>query len=108
MIYLVIWIHWLADFVCQTDKMAKGKSKSNKWLSFHILTYTMILLIPFGPRYALVNGAVHFCVDYITSRITSKLWAKGQVHNFFVVIGIDQAIHMTCLIYTMPLIWRFL
>jgi hypothetical protein len=40
---------------------------------------------------------MHFITDAITSRTTSYLWQKGERHWFFVVIGLDQAIHMTTL-----------
>lgn len=99
-----IWIHWLADFVLQSDKMAKNKSTSNKWLLCHASTYTAVLSICFGWQYGLVNGLVHLVVDYCTSRATSALWKKGEVHYFFVVIGFDQAIHITTLLLTLPLL----
>jgi len=108
MIFLVIWAHFFCDFVLQSDKMARGKSKSNKWLAIHIAVYTAPLML-FGWQFALVNGATHFVVDYFSSRASSYLWAKRDAHNFFVVIGADQAIHLSILVATMPLItfWGF-
>lgn len=102
MIFIVIWLHWLSDFVLQTDKMAKGKSTSNGWLLIHINVYTIPFLI-LGWKYALLNGAAHLVVDFVTSRITSYLWKQNRVHDFFVIIGLDQAIHLSVLIALLPL-----
>ena len=98
-IILLIWLHFVADFIMQSDYVAKNKSKSNKVLLQHVMLYS----IPFfliGPVFALVNAALHFAVDYVTSRMTSYFWNKGKVHDFFVVIGLDQAIHLSTLILT--------
>ena len=38
--------------------------------------------------------------DYFTSRATKKLWEKEEVRKFFMVIGLDQAIHITTLFLT--------
>lgn len=97
---LLIWVHFFADFVMQTNSMATNKSKSNYWLSLHILVYMIPFVVSFGPLFALVNGLAHLVVDYVTSRINSQLWKEGRVHAFFVGVGIDQAIHMTCLMLT--------
>lgn len=103
MIYLLLIVHWFADFVCQSNYMAQNKSSSIKALSLHILVYTAILSV-FGLKFAIINGLAHFAVDFITSRITKYLWKKQDVHNFFVVIGLDQLIHTITLIYTYNLL----
>lgn len=102
-IYLVIWMHFFADFILQTDKMAINKSTNWKWLSIHIVVYSLPFFY-FGWRYALINAAAHFVTDAITSRCTSYLWKKEKRHWFFVVIGLDQAVHMTCLLWTLKYI----
>lgn len=98
-IFTLIWMHFVADFILQTDEMAKKKSKNNKWLAYHITVYSAPFLY-FGWQFAAINWAAHFCTDWCTSRLSSKLYAKGQIHWFFVVIGFDQAVHMTTLIGT--------
>lgn len=98
-IVFLVWIHFIGDFILQSDWMAVHKSKSMKALAFHVVTY----LLPFmliGWKFALINGVLHGLVDMVTSRITSRLWAMNQRHWFFVVIGFDQAIHLSCLFIT--------
>lgn len=127
---LVMFVHFVADFMLQTDKMAKNKSSSNAWLTYHILAYTAVLLIVFGPLYALINGLAHWATDWCTSRISKKFWMAAEenrkfiedprtgitidahrerqahnVHWFFVVIGFDQFLHALVLIMTLPLLF---
>ena len=113
-LYIVLLIlggHFISDFVYQTNDMAVNKSKNNWWLSYHAIVYGVILFCisnAFGlfdtwqliMYWAVTNAAIHWCVDYCTSRVTSYLWKKGDVHYFFVVIGLDQFIHYTCLFWT--------
>lgn len=101
---ILVWMHLFADFFLQTDKMAISKSSSTAWLSVHVSVYSIPFLIFFGPKFAIVNFILHWITDFCSSKATTYLWKKEERHWFFVVIGIDQAVHMTCLILTIPLI----
>ena len=106
-ILLVLFVHFVADFILQSDKMAINKSTSMNWLGLHVLVYGLglCILIPFGFswQWVVINTSLHFFTDAITSRISSYLYLKGMRHWFFVCIGVDQLIHYTCLILTLGL-----
>lgn len=104
-IFSIILIHWFADFVMQTDAQAKGKSKEMYWLISHTVIYSMIwapfiLMGAYYLKYSLnvvwfipITFIAHTITDYFTSRLNTKLWNKGDIHNFFVSIGFDQVLH---------------
>ena len=112
---LVLWVifaHWVADFVCQTHWQASNKSKNWNALTRHVASYTAVMGALCSPIFILrgvavywaafvaITFAAHFVTDAITSRVTSRLYAKGDWHNFFVVIGFDQVLHYTQLFLT--------
>lgn len=128
-------VHYFGDFVFQSHWMASNKSKSNRALGAHVMAYTLTLLVwcsailfmlygePYFSVLAFValNGAIHFAVDWITSRHSAGFFGAaifdtmaearfranyGQPpdhamginpgrywHNFFLVIGYDQLLH---------------
>lgn len=91
--------HWIADFVFQTDEMAKNKSSCNWALLSHIGVYTLAILINTihldpSPMWLVLVAVTHLVTDYFTSRLTKKLYEAKKIHEFFVVIGADQALHM--------------
>ena len=112
-IFSILLIHWFADFVLQTDKQAKGKSKNWSDLLAHTFIYSLIwlffgifwLFIPSRPEiqptsnlllplnFAIITFIAHTITDYFTSRLNNKLWVKGDVHKIFVSIGFDQYLH---------------
>lgn len=92
-------VHFVADFMLQTDWQAQNKSKNNVALLRHTLVYALCFY-PLGVTFVLVTFATHTLTDYITSRINSKLWAAKKVHYFFVGVGADQLIHFGTLALT--------
>ena len=123
-VLVILFIHWIADFVLQTEEQAKGKSKSWKWLLTHTITYTFIwflaafiyehgnnfssqfnnLQIKKVVLFTLITFVLHTATDYFTSRLNSKLLAKEDHHNFFVSIGFDQILHYVQLFLTFILL----
>jgi hypothetical protein len=115
MILYLSFIHWVGDFVLQTDKQAKEKSTNFLVLLAHTSTYALCIFVFvellqlvqfFGAQYwyasllfAGVQFVTHTIIDYITSRINKKLWDNKEVHTFFVSIGFDQFMH-TAILFT--------
>lgn len=123
----VLVVHFIADFLLQSDWMAVNKSKSNAALTAHVTVYAACFLV-FGIHFAAVTFYLHWITDYFTSRWTSKLWffkyvcsycgepwdthdcgkvdgpfwtyVHSKRHWFFVVIGLDQLIHFFTLAVT--------
>ena len=100
LVLLVVWLHFIGDFILQSDRMATSKSSSVKWLTIHIAVYALPLLL-LGWQYAMINGALHWVTDFFSSKASRYFYQRKQNHWFFAVIGLDQAIHMTCLILTL-------
>lgn len=114
----------------QNDQMALNKSKNSwhglKWLSIHVAVYTAFMSLSSSfTNYALLQVFLaHWVTDFFTSRAISKLWfmtphnldscaLENPVwtfkpgswrHWFFVMIGLDQVIHYTCLTLTLALV----
>ena len=132
-IFIILIVHWIADFWLQTDKQAKGKSKNWNDQLNHTITYSLVWLfiggciylqqfkpynpehnkimnvywnhwIPRGMLFVLITFIIHTITDYFTSRLNSKLWQKGEVHYFFVAIGGDQILHYIQLFLTYQLL----
>jgi hypothetical protein len=112
---ILLAVHWVADFVLQTHWQASNKSRRIDALLRHVGVYTVCLMVvvPFvfpeqyqgWVLFIGSNGVMHFATDYCTSRVSSKLYAKQDWHNFFVIIGLDQLVHQVTLAGTM--LWIF-
>ena len=101
-------VHFVADFVLQSDWMAQNKSKRWDALALHVAVYTSAFLplalywwgnSPRSLQFLVITFVLHFMTDAGTSRINSRLWAAKRVHGFFVGIGADQLSHAFALAF---------
>lgn len=106
---IIQFIHFIADFLCQTRTMANNKSKSIKWLSIHVFVYTTVTTLSWTYfstdiwilfQVWLITFISHWCTDFCTSKLTTYFYSKNNLFAFFSVIGFDQFIHATTLILT--------
>ncbi len=110
----VFFIHWISDFVLQSDYVAKNKSENNTILIIHSLWYAMPIVIVYVLYLTLYNisqspfnfllvflalSLSHALIDYNTSRWSKKAWNEQNRHKFFVIIGFDQFLHAAILLY---------
>lgn len=116
-IMVILFAHWIADFVFQPDEIAKNKSKDIIALLTHIFIYSAVTLgiflimfhtIPFGMvcAFTILNSLLHFLTDYITAPIVSNCFKIQDHHNAFVVIGFDQLVHLLCLFTTAMILFN--
>lgn len=122
-IFAIIFFHWVFDFVFQTHWQATNKSKNINALLAHTGIYSASWLIPMyfiflhvlkqhdfvyclniSLMFVTITFIFHTITDFFTSRLNSWLWAKGDVHNFFVSVGFDQVLHYVQLFLTFYLL----
>lgn len=110
----LFFTHFIGDYALQSRWM--GDNKSHNWnaLGTHVAVYAAALAIwaniVLGPLdalyFVLLNGALHFITDAITSRATSHFFKAKKMYLTFLVMGFDQFIHAATLILTLPVIFR--
>lgn len=99
----ILLIHFLADFALQTYQQAVNKSTDVVQLAYHCLVYSFIwgLAIMTFPikdfnvwlLFVVYTFGTHYITDYWTSRLGKPYWDAKDLHNGFVIVGMDQIIH---------------
>ena len=103
LIYLVPALHFVWDFVLQSHKMATNKSSRFEWLTYHCAVYATWTAFTGDWRVVLAVFFTHLGIDFVTSKITSRLWQQQSYHYFFVTIGADQLLHMITIFWILQL-----
>ena len=108
-IIAIVLLHILADFFLQGTKLSKRKRFKLPALFEHtgIYTLTFLILSPFllsltfvqAVVLSLLNGVLHFGVDFVTGRLKKKYWQVDE-DKYFTVSGLDQILHVVILVVT--------
>lgn len=108
--YLMMFVHFVADFLAQSRKMGKLKASHPLWLLFHI-GIIFIFFLPFGVKFSMMNAVGHLIVDAVLWNAyklsvkirhpkaraeTFKYWGDKW---FYSTIGFDQFLHYATLWY---------
>jgi hypothetical protein len=124
--FIILVVHYIADFIFQTEEMGVSKSKSFFILLKHTFVYTLVFYSAFiiigiydgvigldGFEITLkwflffpITFITHTLVDFLSTKIKSKqfinkqFYTKGLNFGFFSMIGLDQVIHYGILFLT--------
>lgn len=99
--------HYLADFVLQTRWQAENKSSNYAALTSHVAVYSLVMSVAMlwilptlfvAQMWLLFTFVSHWITDWCTSRLSKFYFSRKDWHNGFVVIGLDQYIHLVCLL----------
>ena len=123
-IYVLI-LHFVADFILQPYWMSLEKADNMSPLILHIIIYTVVLFFGLWAvtgfvkslQFSLFSAALHFCVDFITSRAISDnsgslkldpdeskpVHRRLQLWGPITLLGFDQLLHQVCLAYAVHL-----
>ena len=113
---VIVFVHWLADFLLQLPKWKVGKSTSIMDLTNHVGAYsaTMGLAVCIGfpiLHYSMsmlwfmpITFVCHWITDYFTSKWNKKAWDDKKTNLFFNSIGFDQFLHYAQLFLTYSLL----
>lgn len=97
--------HLLGDFYFQTNELAKKKREKIRYILIHCAIYVLImyLFVTFQLQSfedaivpAALIGLLHLWVDSIKIAISEKYRDNPKIE--IVLFGVDQAIHMICII----------
>ncbi|MDD4969578.1 MAG: DUF3307 domain-containing protein [Paludibacter sp.] len=112
--FIIFILHIFGGFFLQSNRISKLKRDNMFYLLQHVALYTLIFIV-FSPIllgitfwqgivYSLINGVLHFIVDFFTGKIKSKMIVKDEVkYNLTVVM--DYSIHLALLFITF--IWLY-
>jgi len=115
-IIILILMHAFGDFFLQGNKLRRLKALKMPYLLEHVGIYTGLFLIlsPMilgltilqGIAFSLLNGSIHFLIDYITGKYKLK-YIETDESKYIITVGIDHTLHIIILIASYMLLFPY-
>ena len=109
-------MHAFGDFFLQGSKLSRLKALKMPYLLEHVGIYTGLFLIlsPMilgltilqGVAFSLLNGSIHFLIDYITGKYKLK-YIETNESKYIMTVGIDHTLHIIILIVSYMLLFPY-
>lgn len=106
-IIVLILMHAVGDFFLQGSKLSRLKALKLNYLFEHVGIYTgfFVVLSPVilgltilqGIAFSLLNGSIHFAIDYVSGKYKLKYHDVDE-SKYLTTIGIDHTLHIIILI----------
>ena len=113
-IIILILMHAVGDFFLQGSKLSRLKALKLPYLAEHVGIYTglFIILSPVilgltflqGLVFSLLNGSLHFIIDYFTGKYKLKYYETNE-SKYLATIGMDHSLHLIILIGSYMLLY---
>jgi len=108
--FIIIFIlHIFGGFFLQSKRISKLKRTNILFLLEHVGLYTLIFII-FSPillgitfwegiEFSLINGVLHFIVDFFTGKLKGRLNGKNEF-KYNMTVLLDYSLHLAMLFAT--------
>ena len=108
-VFLTIFLmHMFAGFFLQSKRISKLKAEKIIYLFEHVGLYTLVFVVlsPIllglsyeeGLIYSLINGVLHFIVDFFTGKVKKKI--SGLDSKRTLIVLLDYTLHLIILTAT--------
>lgn len=96
-VLLLVFLHFIGDFVLQEGIIRVYKSSNNKLLAIHCILYALPFSI-ISLKLALVTSFLHFLSDYTLTDLSTKFWSDRDRSKYSLLQGFDQWLHLVVLL----------
>lgn len=102
-------MHIFAGYFLQSSRISQLKAVKLRYLFEHVGLYTTVFIVlspvllglsfKEGLIYSLLNGFLHFVVDYFTGKFKKGFRGRSEL-KFNILVGVDYSIHLLILLTT--------